>query len=255
MNKITKLKRPLLFAVALLPVAIIGGFFTCMYQFDFYPAETLEQVIAQVGSREMLMLITVLQTCGYAFVCGFIGYIFAEKTGLMRSLKLEKSAFLKTLVITAVCGVIFSLDYWVFGNAEHLIQQGTKAGLTVQSIIASILYGGVIEEVMLRLMAMSLAVFIIWKVFCRNKPKEKIPEVIFLMANMITALLFAVGHIPATIMAFGGLTPLIVFRCLLLNGCLGFVFGLIYRRYGIQYAMISHLGVHIISKLIWLIFI
>lgn len=250
-----KLKKPFLFAIALLPIAVLGGLFTCLYQFDLYSPEALEQAIAQVGSREILMLITVLQTCGYAFICGFIGYILAEKTGLMRTFKIQKSALVKVLAITAVCGVLFSLDYWVFGNAEHLIQESTEAGLTIQAIIASIFYGGVIEEVMLRLMAMSLVVFIIWKVFCRNKPKEEIPEVVFLFANIITALLFAVGHIPATIMAFGELTPLIIFRCLLLNGGLGFVFGLIYRKYGIQYAMISHMGVHIISKLIWLIFI
>lgn len=250
-----KLKKPFLFAIALFPIAVLGGLFTCLYQFDLYSPEALEQVTAQVGNREILMLITILQTCGYAVVCGFIGYILAEKTGLMGSFKIEKSALVKVLVITAVCGVLFSLDYWVFGNAEHLIQEGTEAGLTVQAIIASIFYGGVIEEVMLRLMAMSLVAFIIWKVFCRNKPKEEIPEVVFLLANIITALLFAVGHIPATIMAFGELTPLIVFRCLLLNGGLGLVFGLLYRKHGIQYAMISHMGVHIISKLIWLIFI
>lgn len=255
MSKLSKLKKPFLFSLALLPVAIIGGFFTCLYQFDLYSPENLEPIIAQVGSKEMLMLITVLQTCGYALVCGFFGYIFAEKTGLMRSLKIEKSALLKTLAITVVCGVLFSLDYWVFGNAEPAIQEGTEAGLTLYAIIASIFYGGVIEEVLLRLLAMSLVAFIIWKIFCRNKPKKEISGAVFLIANIITALLFAVGHIPATIMAFGEITPLILFRCLLLNGGLGFIFGLLYRKHGIQYAMLGHMGVHIISKIIWLIFI
>ncbi|MEE1056279.1 MAG: CPBP family glutamic-type intramembrane protease [Acutalibacteraceae bacterium] len=250
-----KLKKPFLFTIALLPVAILGGLFTCLYQFDLYSDEVVEQTIAQIGSKEMLILVYVIQICAYTFVCGLIGYILAEKTGLMRSFKIEKSALVKVLLITAVMGVIFSLDYWTFGSVEPAIQEGTKAGLTVNAVIASVLYGGVIEEVMLRLMVMSLFSFIIWKIFCRNKPKEKIPEIVFLTANIVAALLFAIGHIPATINAFGELTPLIVFRCLLLNGGLGFVFGLIYRKYGIQYSMIGHMGVHIISKLIWLIFI
>lgn len=53
---------------------------------------------------------------------------------------------------------------------------------------------------------------------------------------------------------FGGLTPLLVVRCFLLNGAFGLVFGWLYRKYGIQYAMLSHALLHIVSKTIWLIF-
>ena len=49
---------------------------------------------------------------------------------------------------------------------------------------------------------------------------------------------------------FGTLAPLVLLRCFLLNGGLGLVFGWLYRKYGIQYAMIGHAGAHIISKLI-----
>lgn len=68
-------------------------------------------------------------------------------------------------------------------------------------------------------------------------------------------LLFAEGHLPATITMFGALTPLVLLRCFLLNGGLGLAFGWLYRKYGIQYAMIGHAGTHIISKLIWLVLI
>lgn len=77
----------------------------------------------------------------------------------------------------------------------------------------------------------------------------------FITANVITALLFVVGHLPVTMTVFGELTPLILFRGFLLNGGFGFIFGVLYKKYGIQYAMLSHLGMHILSKLIWLIFI
>ena len=35
---------------------------------------------------------------------------------------------------------------------------------------------------------------------------------------------------------------LVLLRCFLLNGELGLVFGWLYRKYGIQYAMIGHAG-------------
>ncbi len=250
-----KLKKPLLFSLILLPIAIVGGIFTVLYQFDTMPSDTINQAIAQIGSKEILIAISVVQTCLYAVVLGFVGYLLAEITGLMRPFKLEKSPLLKVLPITAILGVIFSLDYFTFGSVEPLIQEGTKAGLSVNSIIASILYGGIIEEVMLRLFFLTLIYFILWKVFCRKKSIEEIPNRLFVTANIIAALMFAIGHLPATIMTFGSITPLILFRCILLNGVPGYIFGWIYKKYGIQYAMISHMGIHIISKLILFIFI
>jgi membrane protease YdiL (CAAX protease family) len=76
----------------------------------------------------------------------------------------------------------------------------------------------------------------------------------FIIANTLSALLFAAVHLPATAMSIG-ITPIIVFRCLLMNGAFGILFGRMYRKYGIGYAMLTHAGVHIVSKLIWILFI
>ena len=74
------------------------------------------------------------------------------------------------------------------------------------------------------------------------------------MELLRAALLFAAGHLPATVGIFGTLTPPVLVRCFLLNGGFGLVFGRLYRRCGIQYAMLSHAVLHIVSKLIWTIF-
>ena len=52
-----------------------------------------------------------------------------------------------------------------------------------------------------------------------------------------------------------GSTPVIILRCFLLNGGLGMAFGWLYRKYGLQYAMLAHGGCHMISKLIWILFL
>ena len=56
-------------------------------------------------------------------------------------------------------------------------------------------------------------------------------------------------------MIFGQLTPLILVRCFLLNGGLGMLFGWLYRKYGIQYAILGHMMAHMVSKLIWFLFV
>lgn len=250
-----KLKKPLLFSFAILPFAVIGAIFTCMYQFDLYPAEILEDVIAQVGSKETMIAISVIQTVVYALIFGFFGYILADKTGLLKPFHFEKKQVTASIVISVVSGVLFSLDYWTFGYAEPMIKESTIEALSPSGIIASILYGGVVEEVMMRLFFLSLIAFVIWKLFFRKIDKENIPTGVFIVANIIAAIMFAAGHLPATVMTFGGLSSLILFRCFLLNGGFGLVFGYLYRKHGIQYSMLCHALVHIVSKLIWVIFI
>lgn len=254
-KKMKTTKKALLFCVVILPISVLAGVFTYLYQMGLYSEEFIAESVAMVGSEEMLFAITVIQTCVYALICGFFGYILAEKVGLMKSFKFEKSTLIKATLITLVTGVLFSLDYWTFGSVEPLIQTATKDGLTLYGVLASILYGGVIEELLMRLFLMSLLVFLLWKIFYRKNTKEEIPTKIFIIANVIVAVVFAIGHFPATITLFGGLSPLLVFRSLLLNGGFGLVFGWLYRKHGIQYAMLCHAGTHIVCKIILLLFI
>ena len=123
---------------------------------------------------------------------------------------------------------------------------------TVVYIIGAILYGGVIEEVMLRLFWMSLIAFILWKLFARKE--EKPTTAILIVANVIAALLFGIGHLSANLTLFGN-SPMIIARCILMNGAFGLLFGYLYRKHGLRYSMLAHAGCHIVSKLIWILFV
>ena len=123
---------------------------------------------------------------------------------------------------------------------------------TISKIIGGLLVGGIIEEVMLRLFFMSLLVFISSKLFYKNK--KEITTKIYVIANITSTLIFAAGHIPAT-MAMTTLTPIIIVRCFLFNGGLGLGFGYLYRKYGLGYAMIAHGFAHLISDILMIIFI
>ena len=100
-------------------------------------------------------------------------------------------------------------------------------------------------------MTTEMLVLIISKMFCKNE--KEIPVRVLVAANIISALLFAAGHLPGT-MAMTTLTPLLLFRCFLFNGGLGLCFGWLYRKYGIGYAMIAHGFAHLISDLLMVIF-
>lgn len=246
------MKKALRFTLGLLPVAAVAGYFITGYQLESLDPVLLEDAVAQVGGLGILTVITVMQTVAYAAVCGFLGCLLAEKVGLMKPIRLEKKPLLVTLALSLVGGILFSLDYWTFGAWMPELRAGLDR-ITLNNWLGSILYGGVVEELMLRLFMMSLIAWLLWKLF--RKQAEKPPVGILAAANILAALLFAAGHLPSTYMLFGSLTPLLLIRCFLLNGGFGLLFGWLYRKYGIQYAMLSHALLHIVSKLIWTVFL
>lgn len=250
-----KYRKPLLFALWLLPIALVAGIFMGIYQLDTYSEEMIAEIVAELGSTDILIVIGAMQTVGYALFCGFFGYLLADSMGLWKPIRFEKKNLMITIAMSVVGGIVFSLDHWVFGGLIDGIREANAASLTVSGVIASVLYGGIMEEVMLRLFFMTLIAWVIWKVFCRKYSRENIPVGVFIAANIVAALAFAAGHLPAMLMIFGKLTPLILFRCFLLNGGFGLVFGWLYRKYGIGYSMVSHALFHIVSKLIWIIFV
>ncbi len=249
----SRTKRALLFTLALLPVALVAGFFAARYTLKIVDPAMLNQAVEQIGSETALLAITVAQTVLYALVCGFFGCILADRIGLMRLFRFAKKPLLVTLAASLICGVVFSLDAWTFGRwiPEIGASYAATGTFDADTWMASILYGGIIEEVMMRLFLMSLIAFLVWKIFF--KKRESVPTGVQIAANVAAALLFAAGHIPATLQTFGALTPLLLLRCFHLNGAFGLLFGRLYRKYGIQYAMLSHLLLHIVSRTIWLI--
>lgn len=254
-NRVKKFKKPLFFVLYLLPVALIGGWFMAQYYLTIIDASLLEDAIRLVGSTEVLQAIIVIQTALYAIIFGFFGYILGDKIGLMRSFRFHKTETVRVVWISVLVSAIVSLDAWTFAKwIPELNETYAAAGsLDAPTWIASVLYGGVIEEIMLRLFLMSLFAFLGWKVLHRKE--NAVPRKILIAANILAAFLFAAGHLPTTAQTLGGLTPLLVLRCFLLNGAIGLLFGRFYRKYGIQYAMLSHALFHLVTRTIWLIVI
>lgn len=266
-----KIKSPLFFTLFFLPIIIISVIFTCLYQFELYPSEVMQELLSVFGSKFIVIIISTIQSIGLILICCFFGYILADKVGLLKSIKkdgkiklFEKKPLLITFIISMIAGILLSLDYWTFGKFSPQIQNADTTGVSIFAFLASIFYGGICEEIMMRLFLLSLFVFIIWKMFFRKSTTKvdtentKLPTIsswVFIIANILTSLIFALGHLPATIITFGSLTPLILFRCFLYNGVIGYTFGWIYIKYGLQYSIFSHITVHVVSKIIWILFI
>ena len=251
-GSLNRFKKPLLFVLALVPIAIAGGYFTGVYGWGELTDEVKHQILALIGNDQSLYyLITTVQTLLYALIFGFFGYILSDKTGLMRPLRFEKKPVVVTLGMTLFTGLVLCTDIFYFRNHIPQVAAMYQAKPSFAYWMASVLYGGVIEEVLLRLFMMSLIAYLAWKIFFRREANP--PTGVIIAANILAALLFAAGHLPSTMQMFGEITPMILLRCFLLNGAGGLVFGYLYRKYGIQYSMLAHAGAHIVWKIIWII--
>lgn len=232
----------------------VGGFFTGLYLLDSYPAEMQQQMLAQGLDRTALAFVLAVQSALYGLVLGAIGIVLAKKIGLWKEiLCFEKKPLLAAAMVSLAGGLVLILsDVFFFSKFSSAIAETYLVKPSIPFILASVTYGAVIEEVMMRLFLMSLVAFALHKLF--GKGREYPAEAVLIAANVIAALLFAAGHLPATAEMMG-LTPMIVLRCFALNGGIGLLFGRLYRKHGLQYAMLAHGGCHVVSKGIWLLFL
>ena len=235
-------------------IGLVGGFFTGIYMLDSYPEEMKQEILAQGITKPILGLVSAVQSAGYGLVCGALGIVLGKKTGLWKDERsITKQPLVAAIVVAVIGGLaLILLDILYFGRFSQAIMNSYDNNPTVAFMLASVLYGGVIEEVMLRLFNMSLVAFALHKLFWRKQ--EQTPVAALIAANILSSLLFAAGHLPATQMLME-LSPMIIFRCFLLNGGVGLLLGWLYRKHGLRYAMIAHAGCHVVSKLIWILFI
>ena len=233
---------------------LIGGFFVGIFMMDSYPIEMQQQIYEQGITDTILGLASALQYAGYGLVLGFFGILLGKKIGLWKDeTSITKKPLIVSVMVSVVGGLVLILsDLLYFGNYVEAIKNSYVVKPTFAYILGSVICGGVVEEVMLRLFMMSLIAFILHKIFGKKSDKPTVS--VLIIANIMAAVLFTAGHLPATA-ALMGITPMILFRCFLLNGGFGLLFGYLYRKYGLRYSMIAHAGCHVVSKVIWILFV
>jgi hypothetical protein len=104
-------------------------------------------------------------------------------------------------------------------------------------------YGGIGEEIQLRLFFMSLLAWL--GSFISRTPEGKPSNAIFWIANILAAVIFGVGHFQSVAL-FVPLTALVMFRTVLLNAIIGIICGWLYQKRGLESAMISHFSADIV---------
>jgi len=112
-------------------------------------------------------------------------------------------------------------------------------------------YGGIGEEIQLRLFLLSVSALIIRTIsnFLFKPRRTNLSASVFWSANILAALVFGLGHLPATA-AIMPLIPIVIVRAIILNGLVGIVAGYLFWKRGLEMAMLYHFSADIVLHVI-----
>jgi len=210
----------------------------------------------------LLNIVSIVQQIILTFITSFIGLSLIQKVNLevpfFRSLVDREYSFKwsKNWILYAVIGgslgslLMVILDKYVFIPQIPTFEETTAPVSWGKSFLMSVIYGGIWEEIVMRLFLMTLIIWIVTKLF-RKRPGN-IPSWIYWTGIIVATLIFGAGHLPATVQLFGELTTALIFRALLLNGIVGVFFGYLFWKKGLVYAMIAHMFFHIANFTVWM---
>ncbi|MGH9872818.1 MAG: CPBP family intramembrane glutamic endopeptidase [Pyrinomonadaceae bacterium] len=107
-----------------------------------------------------------------------------------------------------------------------------------------LLYGGITEELLLRWGLMTLLVWAAWRLLQKgnNKPKPTY----FVVAILISSLIFGIGHLPIAFLLVREATAALIFHVIAANSVFGLIAGYLYWKRGLESAMIAHMLAHVV---------
>ena len=141
------------------------------------------------------------------------------------------------IVLGIVTAIVIFFGDWLFKLAGVVIDAKYVTEIPIWKRFLAAFYGGIGEEILLRLFLLSMLVWIFGKITQSEAALSR--SGLVWLAIAITSIIFGLGHLPATSVVTD-LTPLVIARAIILNGIAGLVLGWLYWKRGLESAIIAH---------------
>jgi membrane protease YdiL (CAAX protease family) len=199
-------------------------------------------------SLPVLALLSLLQSTVLLAIATSMGLFFAKKVGFKftvleqvlsgKSNAIQWQDFLRLpIVLGTVTAVAIFFGDWLFKLAGVVIDAKYITEIPIWKRFLASFYGGIGEEILLRLFLLSMLVWIFGKITRSEAPLSR--SGLVWTAIVVASIIFGLGHLPAT-SAITELTTLVVARAIVLNGIAGLVLGWLYWKRGLESAIIAH---------------
>jgi hypothetical protein len=206
-------------------------------------------------SLPVILLLSLLQNAVlFAIVTG-VGLLAAHAIGfgaplleaaLMGSVSIQ--ALWRVIEIAVISGAvagalllaadILFLPYW-----PKPLLETTLTTTLLDNLLASF-YGGINEELLIRLFGLSGFAWLLSFVF--HIPAGTPTIAVLWISNIVLTILFGLGHLPALKKTAGEISRIMLARSLILNAPIGLLCGWLFWTYGIEAAIIAHFSADIV---------
>jgi membrane protease YdiL (CAAX protease family) len=242
--------------VLLLVCAVFGVAASFPFVFSLYADKLTNAplplpIVAVLGLIQNSIILAVFIGVGLLLTAklGLPGVPLIEDYRSRKSIGNRFRAIIKPAAMTGLAvGVAVVLLSWILLRKElPQLPFGKAATISIWKRFLICFYGGLTEEITMRIFLFSLLAWLLSKVLRSGTTKPG--RQVFWAANIILAVLFALGHLPSVI----PLMPIsfnIVVAALLLNGLASIAFTSVYLRRGLEAAMLAHF---VADFLIWVI--
>lgn len=240
-----------LLAAGLLGVAAVLPFLMELVESGVFRHATPPEI-----SMPMIVTLALLQNGILLAVAILIGMILSARIGLQMPLVQAwtsgtRAAIVPVILPALLCGAavgatLVAVEALVFLRHLPRAMHALFAIPLWKRLLGGVLYGGITEELLMRLFLVSLVAWLCsrWWRTSRGLPAAGA----FWLAIVLVAVVFGLGHLPATA-AITPLTPILVVRALVLNGIAGIAFGYLYWKHGLEAAMVGHMSAHLVMQI------
>lgn len=204
----------------------------------------------------LLKVLSLLQPAVLLSIAVLLGVVLASKVGLASPVAEAAAgggqigAALKPQILPGILGgiaggvsiVLISLLTKPFLPAELFARISGLGNLL--PLPTRLLYGGFTEELLLRWGFMSLLAWAAWRIFQKGLGKPK--AAFFVAAILISALLFAIGHLPLAFLLMGKPSAALISFVIAGNSAFGLIAGCLYWKKGLESAMLAHMVTHVV---------
>lgn len=207
----------------------------------------------------VLLIAGIIQSAILYAVLIFVGLYLAKKVSLGLPIVegwlegKEVKSYLKSILgisigLGIIAGIlVIALSILFEGGLQVGGDQVTRFSWVWQGFLASF-YGGINEEIMMRLFLMSLFAWIFFII--RKRDVGKPTNTMMRLAIVLSAVIFGIGHLP-TLFAITTPTLFMVAQVIILNSVAGIIFGWLYWKKGLESAMMAHFSADIVLHVIF----
>lgn len=217
----------------------------------FLPQDSFPQVLPEQelpASKPVLAVVNVVVAVVLYGGLGFLGLILSQKLGftnLWDAKISNRQRFLLPVLVGVGLGAYFILADTIFYKFREL---GPLPHPPFPTSIFASAVAGIGEELIFRLFFISFWVWLISHIILRKRWQNQV----FWIITILSAVVFALAHIPTVMILFGLKTfnniPLVLLsEIFLLNG----VFSLFAAYYFRKFGFLAAVGIHFWTDLIW----